>query len=906
MNEAERTERAPIERAPAARGSSRFRRSVSPLLTIGAILAVAFMVGSAVAPQLFPAQVQQDKWATSFLNFGSNPVSHTLEVNFARVGYIDQIPQYNTSGFIGGTLTGNGSFLANSSGYGIMQFNTTTGENGVVNYPVAGALGSNVSFYFSNHRVALNGTTAAWYEEISETAQTSAPVTSGNVSAASGGQGQNIVYIKASYSSGNYTFAADDFEWKHGGYDTFTSTAFASTVKELPLHFFQVYFYLQKSSATISIVNTANASLVGSVTIHPLLDANLTKIADMTDVVTMASGTSAAEVLGDYYMVDHNTYAGTPGATGAPAVVPFNVGAESYTTPAPFDPSANTNVYYNVSGTPNSDGGVNSSLSDFAVVTNSSSSGSQTSSLVNTTYVINGTSTASEATSKQAVNTLRSIGEPTYVKGKGTLYITTWTPSAIAAQINSYLQSYVSSHTGLAANEIHITGYLVQNVTVLTTYSSQAQQTVSNYLAEALPSMLSTYHLGLVNTQTGAIDAGADLGQFFDLATKTVEAPRMVSVGLSEQIYDPVNGVTYPTPEAAGFPAGSALEASGAIFVPGQGTFLGFGADGLPEFEGDSCFIICTSSLTGAASAVSGFLGSAATSVGNAVGTVTNTVSQDVIQPVSGTLATDLGGVSSALGQAVQQITPITGAATSTLAGSISTGLANVGQTLGTIAGSLGSTASATAVGLATGVTAFSNNVYHLGSSISGAIQGGANSIVNTLGATVGTATAVLSPYFGEAANAVVGAVKGGAQSLASLGATIAADGKAAFNTVGSAIAKGAAGAWGAVSNAFGSLISPFINGATGAVVSNGTGTMTWLDSLGGGLSTLTIIIIVVIVALILIVGVFLLLSHRRKKHSGHERGERKAGHRRGGRHTHRASTVSLFGWDNSADAVPA
>ncbi|MCI4345874.1 MAG: hypothetical protein L3K07_03880 [Thermoplasmata archaeon] len=877
-------------------------------MALGALFAVGFLIATSVAPQLFPATSSTEKWTSSFLNFGTNPVSHTLEVNFARVGYIDQIPQWNSSGFIGGTLTGNGSFLANSSGYGVMQFNSTANENGVVNYPVAGALGANVSYLFTNHRVALNGTTAVWYEEISEIAQTSSPVTSGNVSAASGGQGQNVVYLKATYSAGNYTFAADDFEWKHGAYDTFTSTAFAGTVKVLPLHFFNVYFYLQKTAATLSIVNTANASVLGSVTIHPLLDANLTKVAALTDVVTMPSGATAAQILGDYYLVDHNTYAGTPAATGAPAVVPFSVGAASYTPAAPFDPSANTNVYYNVSASPSSSGGVNSSLSDFAVVTNSSSAGSETSSLVNTSYVINGTSTASEATSKQAVQTLRAIGEPTYVKGKGTLYITTWTPSAIAAQINGYLQAYVSSKTGLAANQIHITGYMVQNVTVLTTYSSTAQQTVSNYLADALPSMLAANHLGLVNTQTGAIDAGADLGEFFDMATKQVEAPVMVNTGLVPEIYDPVNGRTYVTPQAAGFPIGSTLQSSGAIFVPGQGTFLGFGANGLPQFEGSSCFIICTSALTGAASSVSSFLGSAASSVGNAIGTVTNTVSNDVIQPVSGTLSSDLGGVASSLGQAIQQITPIAGAATSTLAGSVSSGLGSIGQTLGTVAGSFGSTASSVAIGLAAGVTSFSNNVYHLGGSIGSLVQGGANSIVNTLGATVGTASAVLSPYFAEAGNAIVGTVKGGAQALSSLGSSIAAAGKSVFNTVGSAIAKGAAGAWSSVSNAFGALIQPFLNGATGAVVSNGTGTMSWLDSLGGGLSTLTIIIIVIVVALILIVGVFLLLSHRRKRHSGHERGEgRRSRSRSGGRRTHRAATasvVSVFEC-NDRSAVP-
>lgn len=892
MKTGSETSGATERRLPFARGKPRAWIPLTAFLVVGALLLVPLGLQLAQGPA-----GPRDDWKTSFLNFGSNPVSSSLAINFGRISYIDQPTEWNTSGFVGGSLVGNGSFITNSSGYGIMQFNSTANKNGLVNYGVAGSLGPNVSYVFTNQRVALNGSTAVWYYEISEAAQVTAPPSSGNVSSGSAGAAQNILYVKGSYSSGNYTFSVGDFEWKNGNFQTFTSASFAATVKAKPLVFFNVYVYMTKTATVVSIANTLNASILGTVTAHPVLDGNLTKIAYLSDFVTMASGSNAAMILDRSYLVDHNAYAGTSSTGGGvPAVAPFEPFLNGVTaatvTSAPFDPANLQTVNYTSSGVQTNVGALNSSLASFSGVTNSSTIGSESSSQLNRTFVLNGTSSAAQATARQTLTTLRAAGEPLYLKSRGTLYITSWTPSSITSQITSFLKSYVSSKTGIAANQVQIMSYLIENITVTSSFSSSARSAVQQYIDSALPSMLATNHLALVNTQTGAIDAGADIGEFMDLATSQVYPPKVDAAG---HIFDPVNGQTYVTAEAAGFPAGSFLTTSGAIHVTGQGTFLGFNGDGIPMFQGDSCFIVCLPSLSGAAQSVGNFLSSAATSVTNAVGTVTNAVSTDVIQPVSGTLATDMGGLVNDASQAIQNIAPIVGGSTSS-ATPISSFF---GNTLGNVGSSLASAASGAVGALTSGVSTFSNEIYHLGSQLPQSLGNAAGTVVNTLGSVVNTAAGVISPYFTSTINAVSSAGSSALKSLASLGAGVASAGMNALNSVGGSIQQGLAGAWSWAQNAFGGLVGGILNGATGALngTSSGGGLVNWFTSLGGSVSTLTIVIIIVVLVVVGIIAAILILHHRRRKHAGHEvGGEHKGGSPRS--HRSRGSRHRAASWD--------
>jgi hypothetical protein len=853
-----------------------------------AFLAVFAIIATTGAAALSSGVHDETVWSTFSLSYGSNPVTQQLGIQFARVAYIDQPTQFNTTAFVGATTTANSAFITNSSGYGIMQYNTTTGDVASENYAVAASLGSNVSYVFTDQRVALNGTGGTWTYEVSEAAQTSAAASSGNVSDGSAGAAQNTLWIESTYSSGNYTFTAADFEYKHGGYQTYTSYALGASVKVPRLQFFEVYFYVQKTSTVVSIVQTNNSAVIGSATMHPVLAGNLSSIADLTDQVTMSTSTNFAAIVSNTYLVDHNTFSGVSAGAGAArelgsGVVPFAAGTDAGAAAAPFDPAAAQKVNY--TATPSSlgtYGGVNESVSAFSSFLNSSSVASQTSAKVNTSLVVNATSKASSASAAQTLSTLRAERDGSNA-ATATLYLSTWTPASIQSQISTFLTGYISTQTGIPANEVEIQNYLISNISVETTFSSQAGYTIHNYVASALPGFLQSSNLALVNQATGAVDAGADIGMFWDFAEHKALAP-VVHMPFGS-ITDPTNGVTYASAEAAGFPIGSTVTAAGAISVPYQAAFLGWSASGVPEFSPGGCFVVCLgSSLSGAASAVSNFLGSAASSVSNAAQTVTNTVSNDVIQPVSGTLATDVATLTGDVSQAVSNVMPFTGGTLANVGSAVSSGIGGVTKDLSALSGTLASSASSAAGALASGVDQFTNNIWSLGSAagsvaqsaLGGAVRAGTQ-LINTVGGVVGGAAAVISPYFEEAGNAVINGVSSAGRSLASLGSSVATAGMSALDSVGHSISQALGGAWSAISNAFGGLGSDFLNGLNGLFGSSATSSpVTWATSLGGTVTFELIIVVVLVVVAIAIIAAFLFLRHHRRRHSGHEVGGRK------------------------------
>ncbi|MHB8430185.1 MAG: hypothetical protein ACYDDZ_06595 [Acidimicrobiales bacterium] len=850
-----------------------------------ALIAVLAMVVTSAAMVADPPRIAQQEWSAINLSFGNSPLSQQLEIQFARVSYIDQPTQFNTSAFAGASLTANSSFVTNSSGYGIIQFNSTTAKNASASYPIGGFLGANVSYAFVDQRAALNGTGTTWTLELSESKVVTGPPTVGNVSNKNASASQNAIWLTATYSAGNYTFSVSDFEEKHGGFQTLTAVNFPSNDKLPPLQFFEVYFYAQKLQTVVSLVNTTDAAVIGSETIHPVLDGNLTRLGYLTDVLSMKSGTDAAMILDSTFLVDHNAFASAPGAQGAVGGVrPLVAGALSSVATAPFDPAVASSANYTQgpSGS-NSYSNVNASLSAFSSVLNSSNPASETSSALDSSLILNHTTSSTVAFANQSLTTLRAQAETTGVQASSTLYLTSWTPSTIVSQISSFLTSYISARTGVPADNVEIQSYLISNVTVQTTFSSQAATTIHNYLASAIPGFLQSNNLALVNQTTGAIDAGADIGQFMNLATGAVYAGSTNSVG---GVFDPVNGLWYGSAEAAGFPVGSGVSVSGSIYVPGQAAFLGWTAAGVPEFGPGGCFIVCMpsigSALSGAAAATSSFFGSAAKTVTNAVGTVANTVSNDVIKPVSSNLGTDIGGFFNDVSKASSNVMPFFGGTIQNVAGAV-TGTLSHG--LSSMTGSIASAASGAAGAILSGVNSVGNTIYHLGGSVGSAISNGANAVVNTLGNAVNTAGAVLSPYFASVANlpgAVYSAATNAGKGLWSLGSSIAGAGMNALDSVGHTIQQGLGGAWSMVTNALGSLGSDIMNGL-GSLFA-GLNPFNWLSGLGSTVSELITIVIIVVVVVIAILAIVLVLRHRKGRKSGRQVGARKSGHRRASR----------------------
>ncbi|MGI0133046.1 MAG: hypothetical protein ACREDK_08185, partial [Thermoplasmata archaeon] len=229
------------------------------------------------------------EWSAIDLSFGSDPVSQNLVVSFARVAYIDQPTEFNTTGLAGATVVAlNGSWESNSSGYGILQFNDSSSKYVVSHWNLGSYLGANVSYAFVDQRVALNGTTGSWSLVLSESNVSTAMPTSGNVTNAAAGAAQNALWLTATAGAtgDTYSFAVHDFEEKSGGYQTYTTEAFPGTANQSALQFFDIYFYAEPTQTVVSIVNTTDAKVVASETVHPVLEKNLTKLGYLTDELT--------------------------------------------------------------------------------------------------------------------------------------------------------------------------------------------------------------------------------------------------------------------------------------------------------------------------------------------------------------------------------------------------------------------------------------------------------------------------------------------------------------------------------------------------------------------------------------------------------------------------------------------
>ena len=885
---------------------------MAPLTLILAAAVVA--VGAIALTQ--PSPRIGEEWSAISLNFGSDPVTDELNVTYARVAFLSQPMEWNTTGFINGTLAagGAGAWWYNSTDYGthygIAQWNgsTPTYHYATVDYKVSSNLGTNVSYIFTDQRFAMNGTGADFEAGIGEAAYNGAGQgTSGSVAVGATGATQNAIWIDATNSVGGNTYTVKAYDWEKGtgthgaNYQNITAYTLSPSLTLQPLSFYDLYIYAQSTQTVVSLVNTTNGAVLASTSaMHPVMDANLTKTTYYQDAVR-SNGTADSMILDSAYLVDHNAYTSNPvTAIERRGVAPAIVGAVSGPT-APFDPASNP-AYYVSPPTSTvesaSTSGVN--LAKFSTVLNSSSVASETSALVRAQYVIphNSTSTLFNATDELA--TVRAMPENQVTSPPtADIWTTQWNPVSIQSQLHSWLVGYISGITGIPASQVVIPGSLVSNIAVRQTFSSQAAGTIHDFLASAIPGYLASNDLALVNNGTGAVDAGAAIGEFMGPGG-AIYAPqyRTSSTGFVS-LFDPVDHEWYANAEAAGFPVGSSIPASaaGAIFVPGQAAFLGWGADGLPIFGPGGCFIICSNPLSGAASAVSNFFGSAASSVSNAVGGVTNTVSQDVIKPVAGALTTTgtaLGSVTSDIAQSLSNVMPIVGGTIANVGGSVT---GTVSKTLGTIGGSIGSVASSTGGAILSGVDSVSNTIYHLGAAAgsavaatAGAIGSGLNVIGNTAGKIVSTTAGVLSSAFTQAGTVLAQ----GGESILSAAGNIASQAYGALNTVGSALVKGASGVWSTISNAFGAAGSAILGAIKGVASAIGS-IFSWPTALSSTVGTLLEYVVIGIVAIALVIVVlWLVMRHQKQRSNGRELGGEKRGRRVGSRRHRRASAASL------------
>ena len=63
-----------------------------------ALLVVAAILATSVVLLTGGTRVVQEEWSAINLSLGSNPLSQQLNITFARVSYLDQPTQWNTTG----------------------------------------------------------------------------------------------------------------------------------------------------------------------------------------------------------------------------------------------------------------------------------------------------------------------------------------------------------------------------------------------------------------------------------------------------------------------------------------------------------------------------------------------------------------------------------------------------------------------------------------------------------------------------------------------------------------------------------------------------------------------------------------------------------------------------------------
>ena len=860
---------------------SRFRQ-----MWVVAVLAVMVIAGATMVitsghsgPELKPVMA-----SSAVTNALAENVTTQMNFSFARLAYTNQPPEFlysASAGYSSESFTQQtGEWLVNNSGYQIMNFNSTSTSVALATFAVGNYLGSNVSYFYNDQRVAFNGSSTS-YIYVGETALTGAPVAD-NVLKASAGAAQNNVYLaityytaKAVYNVTAYYYASSDA----GAYQNQTSVQLTAQLSPLVFYDFTLNF-VPSTGLQVSVEN-ADGSLVNQTTITT---ATLTKnISKITDLQYGLTGTGAAVT--DYgYIVDHNVYSTPASAVMAGALAP-NAGINAAFTQ--LDPGvANASQTYSMNQSLY--GNVNASEQAFANVTVSGSNSSIDSQSINTTLLTTSSSTAASA--GNTITDIRAANETVTDSGSGTFVITTYNASSVQTQISYFLQGYVAAKTGYLSDEITIISYLITDISFDYAFSSSTMTSMQNYIDSMIPGMLQSNGLGLVNTTSGAIMAGYAAGSFYDFLTGSAVAAIVGTNGIE----NPATGVWYSDVALAGFPTGSYIASpastAASIVVPGNVPFYGFAADGYPIMgAGWNPF----SGLSSAGKAVENFFHSASNTIGNAISIPKSTIDNAVIKPVASTITsfpTALSTFRTDLSNTVSKAFPIIGGTIGNVAKAVSgivSSLPSGGQkTLGTIDSGLQSVKSGVVGAVLTGTNNVRSAIYNIGTDIRNGLNSTGQALTtlkkqismdpvhlirNTVGSFVNDSKAVISPIFTSAKNlagTVAAGIKGtdtsilnGLNAAGAAVSSVLASGKNMLDSVGTRVTKSVTGAVNVVKTAAGNIgqsimsapgkISNFFGNSIHTIVS-------WFGKAGYVLEIVGITIVVVaVIAVVLYVMVF-------------------------------------------------
>ena len=756
------------------------------------------------------------EYAAINLPFSSNPWTTKLNVSISRVSYITEPSQWIFSAAnhtVKPKYTDSTAWVTNNSGYQFAIWNSTTStapSPAVFNFTVGSSLGSTVSYIFTDTRAAVNGTGATSYIEVSESGQSAAPTGSALNSPNSAATAkQNIIFVQLTeHNATTYVPTVGYYASNSKGYQNYTTYSFAENISSLQMYDF--LFNIQKTYAVVSIMNGTGAIVDTSGNLYPVLSGNLSKVEYLTDILAPAASTAGDMMILDYsYLVDNSPI------VYAPSVAVAGVASSFASTIAPFDPgTARSNFTQNANAS-NSYSSTTVASSDFPTIVNSSSNATKTSSLISPSLLPSANQT--QVLSSQALAKPRTTSAlPGSVST--TLYLTSWTRAGINESIRSFLQGYIGGKINVPADDVQIVSYLIDYEGFDINFSASTMSQVGDYIYNAVPGILQSNHLSLVNTQTSAIVAGAAIGNFWSLGGPI--APAVVN-GMIE---NPLTGTIYGSPMAAGFPAGSYIM-GGSIVVPGQAVFYGFAADGLPIF---SASFNPFGALSGAASSVASFFQSAGSTVANSATTVAQSANSGLyaIKQVTGSaVGSDLNNFATQTEQAVNSVMPFMGGAlgqvSTDVSGTLSHSLSGVGN-------GLASFRSSAAGAIAAGVSHINQGILSLGTTMSHVGTNITRGVYSTAGTFTKDANAVISPLVTTVKNLPgdinATAYKIGSTSLAvgeslwsaadKLGSEIQTGGQNALNAIGNSFSKLANGSYNWMVNPFGAianaLTSPF------------------------------------------------------------------------------------------------
>ena len=566
----------------------------------------------------------------------------------------------------------------------------------------------------------------------------------------------------------------------------------------------------------------------------------------------------------------YNVFSGTSALATSDGISPF-IASSASNVIAPFDPSATSNTSYKQA--PNATAihtNTKVGASDFNVTGSSLSNSTQSllSSDVNTTYAVYGNGNNTTASGMNAISSITSNPENTTAI-TADIHVSIFSASGINTAIMNFLKSYTAmraSGNGItySANNMTIISYTIENIQVDQILTSAQASAVRNAFDNEIPALLKENNLGLVDNKTSTIIAGADAGFFY--YDGGALAPTILANG---EIQNPVTGQTFKNLSDAGFASGAYIS-GGAIVVP-QLTLVGWDS-GSPVFAYSAGFSFGSifGGLTSAGKSVSDFLSSGLSDIGNAVTSTSSTAvkdlsssiksgSNDVIEPIKTAVASTTKTVDNNINNFKNETSALSNSIMSE-AGLVSGDIQkNISGALGPISGavkdlssSLSSAQNALVTAVASGATGLKTDIYGIGTQIDNSTRG----IINTLGAKISDANAVMSSMF-TAIKSIPSAVESGLSSVLSVAHN---DTMNALDTIGTTVSSSLHKAY---TDSFGTLSNDIV-GLSGQISKDAKGAFSAIDSFGAKLGYvleivgITIAVVaIVIIALVLYFKVF-------------------------------------------------